>query len=719
MALGDGCVLTVILRPATSERKRVGGIMRLGVLALAAAAAALTVGAALAQGRAADVDAARLTAAERNGEWLGYGRSYSEQRFSPLRQIDVANVGRVGLAWWHEFDTDRGQEATPLMVDGVIYTSTAWSKVYAFDARSGALKWAFDPKVDGAKAFDACCDVVNRGVAVWKGRVYVGALDGRLIALDAASGEVAWEVQTTDTGRPYTITGAPRVVKDKVLIGNGGAEYGVRGYVSAYDADSGELAWRFYTTPNPEGKADGAASDAVMAGKAAATWSGEGWKASGGGGTAWDAMAYDPDLDLLYVGVGNGSPWNHQQRSAGQGDNLFLSSILALRPDTGEYVWHYQTTPGDSWDYTATQHIMLADLPIDGAARRVVMQAPKNGFFYVLDAKSGKLLSAEKYIPVTWAEKIDLVSGRPVESPGARYVEGPARHVTGPLGGHNWQPMAYHPDEGLVFIPAMVTPGGYQNDPDYAFVLGAWNTGLGGGGAGPANRLAASAAPAAGGWTSLPPFTEFGGRLLAWDVAAGKPRWSVRLPQPWNGGVLATAGGLVFQGAGKDLIAYSARDGARLWSYAAGNGIIAAPATYELDGVQYVAVMAGWGGAGGINGVEPRRPGRLLVFKLDGTVKADDYPPASPRPPLDRTLAVASTGDAARGGALYGRFCGHCHNGGYLPNLRQSPMVLEPNAWKAVVHDGALKQNGMAGFSRFMSADDAEAIRAFLLTQAR
>ncbi|HEX2562176.1 PQQ-binding-like beta-propeller repeat protein, partial [Phenylobacterium sp.] len=487
-----------------------------------------------------------------------------------------------------------------------------------------------------------------------------------------------------------------------------------------------------------------AASDKVMAQKAAATWFGAGWKESGGGGTVWDAMAYDPGLDLVYIGVGNGSPWNHQHRSDGKGDNLFLSSIVALKPDTGEYVWHYQTTPGDSWDYTATQHIMLADLAIGGAKRRVVMQAPKNGFFYVLDAKSGKLLSAEKYIPVTWAEKVDLATGRPLEAPGARYVEGPARHVTGPLGGHNWQPMAYHPGEGLVFIPAMITPGGYQNDPNYVFINGAWNTGLGGGGSGPANNpnnagppgtpqaqprlgstppqaiAATSPAPApSAGWTSLPPLSEFGGRLLAWDVAAGRPRWSVRLPQPWNGGVLATAGGLVFQGAGKDFIAYSAKDGARLWSYAAGNGIIAAPATYELDGVQYVAVMAGWGGAGGVNGIEPRRPGRLLVFKLGGTAKAADYPPVEPRPPLDKTLAVASSADPARGRVLYARYCGHCHSGGYLPNLRQSPMVLEPTGWKAVVHDGALKQNGMAGFSRFINEEDSEAIRAFVLTQLR
>jgi PQQ-dependent dehydrogenase (methanol/ethanol family) len=252
------------------------------------------------------------------------------------------------------------------MVDGVLYTTTAWSKVYAFDARTGALKWSYDPKVDGSKGFDACCDVVNRGVAVWKGKVYFGTLDGRLIALNADTGKPDWSVQTTDNSKPYTITGAPRIVKDKVLIGNGGAEYGVRGYVSAYDAATGKMVWRFYTAPNPEGKPDGAASDKIMAEKASGTWFGETWKKTGGGATIWDSMAYDPALDIVYLGVGNGTPWNHQKRSDGKGDNLFVSSILALKPETGEYVWHYQTTPGESWDYTATQHIILADLKMPG-----------------------------------------------------------------------------------------------------------------------------------------------------------------------------------------------------------------------------------------------------------------------------------------------------------------------------------------------------------------
>ena len=656
----------------------------------------------------ATVDGGRIAAADADAEWLSYGKGYAEQRFSPLAAINRETVGKLGLAWSYEFDTDRGQEATPVVVDGLLITTTAWSKVFAFDARTGELKWRYDPMVDGARAFDACCDVVNRGVAVWKGRVFVGALDGRLIALDAASGKVLWDVQTTDASKPYTITGAPRVVKGKVIIGNGGAEYGVRGYVSAYDAASGKLAWRFYTTPNPDGRPDGAASDKAMRKLANATWFGTGWKQTGGGGTAWDAMAYDPGLDILYVGVGNGTPWNHQRRSDGKGDNLFLSSILALRPSTGEYVWHYQTTPGESWDYTATQHIMLADLTLGGAKRRVVMQAPKNGFFYVLDAKTGKLMSAEKYVPVNWAERVDLETGRPVENPKARYLDGQmALHVSGPLGGHNWQPMAFHPGEGLVFIPAMVTPGVYSDPKTWTYEPGIWNTAQGGFVAGPAGQPPPSMGVAP---------SELGGRLIAWDPVAQKARWTVRMPGPWNSGLLATAGGLVFGGSGRDFKAWAAATGEPVWSYPVGAGIIAAPMTYELDGEQHLAVMVGQGGAGGMGGIEPRRPGRLLVFKLGATGKLAPYPAIPARPPLDLSVAVASTADPKAGSQLYGKYCGGCHFGvSYLPNLRTSPMVLEPTLWKAVVYDGSLASNGMAGFKRFMTPDEVEAIRAFLL----
>jgi quinohemoprotein ethanol dehydrogenase len=371
------------------------------------------------------VDQARLlAAADEPQNWLTHGGTYLEQRFSPLTRINAENVGDLKLAWFYDLDTNRGQEATPIIVDGVMYTTSAWSKVYALDAATGEELWTYDPKVPGERGFSACCDVVNRGVAVYDGRIYFGTLDGRLIALDAKTGKPEWSVVTVDQSQPYTITGAPRIVKGRVVIGNGGAEYGVRGYVSAYDTATGKMAWRFYTVPgDPNAAPDGAASDPVMRSAARPTWNGEWWKL-GGGGTVWDAIVYDPELDSLYIGVGNGSPWNHKLRSAGKGDNLFLSSVVALNPDTGAYKWHYQETPGETWDFTATQPIILADLAIDGRPRKVLMQAPKNGFFYVLDRTNGRLISAKNFVPVTWASGVDPESGRPIETKNARFTEG-------------------------------------------------------------------------------------------------------------------------------------------------------------------------------------------------------------------------------------------------------------------------------------------------------
>jgi len=667
-------------------------------------------------GGAGQVDARRLIAAEGDGEWLSHGRTYSEQRYSPLKQIDARSVGQLGLAWFHEFDTDRGQEASPIIVDGVLYTTTSWSKVYAFDARTGAPKWSFDPKVAGQKGFDACCDVVNRGVAVWKGKVYVGTLDGRLIALDAATGQPVWSVQTTDNSKPYTITGAPRVIKDKVMIGNGGAEYGVRGYISAYDAETGRMAWRFYTTPNPDGKPDGAASDKVMAQKGAATWFGNGWKETGGGGTVWDSMAYDPALDILYVGVGNGSPWNHMKRSDGKGDNLFLSSILALKPETGEYVWHYQTTPGESWDYTATQHIMLADLTIDGKPRKVVMQAPKNGFFYVLDRATGQLISARPYTAITWASGVDLKTGRPIENPGVRYEKAMSVQIPAPFGGHNWHPMAFNPNTGLVYIPTHTVAAGFRDDAGYKHRQGAWNTAT--------DFLAAALPTDKAQLAAAKAMTK--GALVAWDPVAQKARWTVEHPYFWNSGVLSTAGGLVFQGGGEGtFVAYDAANGTRLWSYDAGNGVIAPAVTYEVGGEQYVAVMVGMGGAAPLAvdvlmKAGPRLPGRLLVFKLGGKATAPPFEaPARARIDL---AGVTSLGDASHGFVAYHQNCQVCHGpnatGQFLADLRNSPMLLTAESFRSVVIDGALKDRGMASFARFLTPQEAEDIRAYIISEA-
>jgi quinohemoprotein ethanol dehydrogenase len=679
-----------------------GVLKRTGLVALAALAVA---------GCQRGVDGARIEKAA-PGEWLSYGRTYDEQRFSPLDQVNRQTIGKLGVAWWTSFDTDRGQEATPLEADGVLYTTTAWSKVFAFDARTGKALWAYDPKVPGEKGFNACCDVVNRGVALWKGRVYVGTIDGRLIALDAKTGKPAWSVQTTDPKLPYTITGAPRIAKGMVLIGNGGAEYPVRGYLSAYDAATGALKWRFQMTPNPTGAADGAASDPIMKTLAAPTWSEGEWKKMGGGATPWDAITYDPKTDLIYTGTGNAGPWSDTIRTGGKGDNLFAASIVALHADTGAYAWHYQTTPRDAWDYDAVQHLMVADLAIAGQPRHVVMQANKNGFFYVLDAASGKLLSAEKFEPVDWAEKVDLKTGRPVEAAGSRYGADKESHQrSGALGGHNWQPMAFNPTERLVYIPAALSRGSYADPKDFHFVEGAWNTGMRRGAMGPA---AAKTLP--------PPTTRERpiGELVAWDPAAGKARWRIASPQSWTGGVLATGGGLVFHEAGHEFAAFDAATGQPLWTYDTGAPAIAPAMTYELDGVQYVALMVGYGGAGGMGGDQPRRKGRLLVFKLGGAAHPAPYPTPVVTPPLDLSAAEASSGDADHGGAVFGSLCGTCHGGGvFLPNLPRSPAILSKDGFKAIVLDGALKDEGMAPFRRFLTDKDAEDVRAFLLWRAK
>ena len=665
----------------------------------------------------AAVDAQRLIHADDEpGNWMSHGRTYSEQRFSPLKSINADNVGSLGLAWSFDLDTHRGQEATPLVIDGTMYVSTAWSKVKALDAATGALLWEYDPKVPGAKAVDACCDVVNRGVAAWQGRIYLGALDGRLIALDAASGKPAWEVQTTDPQQPYTITGAPRIIKGKVIIGNGGAEFGVRGYVSAYDADTGALAWRFYTVPgNP---ADGFESDALV--RAAETWTGE-WWALGGGGTVWDSMAYDPELDLLYIGTGNGSPWNQHIRSPGGGDNLYLSSIVALRPDDGSYVWHYQTTPGESWDYTATQHLILADLEIGGVLRHVIMQAPKNGFFYVLDRASGELLSAEPYVAVNWASGIDRATGRPVENPDIRYtVDKPAFLVPGPGGAHNWQPMAFSPDTGLTYIPAMEAGFPYNADANFSPRDQAFNVGVDfGAGAMPADPAVQQQI-----------LSGVNGHLAAWDPVANKEVWRVQHAGPWNGGVLATAGNLVVQGLSNgEFSIYRATDGEKLWSFPAQSGIVAAPVSYLAGGEQYIAIAAGWGGvmalAPGIiarKGAHSPNVSRILAFKLGGAAELPPLPPAA-----EATLLVServvSADEAAKGKGLYHRFCSTCHGdsvvgGGVIYDLRYSNAPDTP-AWTSIVAEGALKSRGMAGFGEILSAEEMHAIESYVILRAR
>ena len=511
-------------------------------------------------------------------EWVSYGRDYAETHHSPLAQITAANVSQLKLAWSTEVGSQGKVETTPIVWDGTLYGTSTWSVVFAIDVRTAALKWKWDPGLvrggpaEGGARF--CCGPVNRGVAIYKGRVYVGLLDGRLVALDARTGDVAWSVQTTPPGSDYSITGAPRIVKGRVLIGNGGGEYGVRGYLTAYDAETGKQAWRWYVVPGDPSKG---VEDRSME-LAVRTWRGEWWK-YGGGGTPWDGLAYDPELDLVYVGTGNGSPWSRDHRSQGFGDNLYLSSIVALRAGTGEYVWHYQTTPGDDWDYNAAQPMILADLTIGGRPRRVLMQAPKNGFFYVLDRTTGELISAAPFTTVTWATHIDQKTGRPVETPEARYGKKAVRLSPSPIGAHHWPPMAFNPATGLVYFPGQDISSVFQSVDAFNFKPGQWNTGT---------RMGANAADVAANPAPIPGIRAF---LVAWDPVAQQERWRNEF-RP-SGGVLSTAGNLIFAGdAGGTLHALDPATGKSLWQGQVQAGV-ATPVSYSVDGKQYVSVLAG------------------------------------------------------------------------------------------------------------------------------
>jgi quinohemoprotein ethanol dehydrogenase len=641
-----------------------------------------------------------LKAAGDTANWISHGRTYDEQRYSPLSEINSKNVDRLRLAWIFETGLDRGHEATPIVVDGVLYFTGSWSVVFAVDARTGKQLWMYDPQVPKSHAAKACCDVVNRGVAVYEGRIFVGALDGRLIALDAATGKPAWEKVTVDQEKPYTITGAPRIVKGKVIIGNGGADLGVRGYVSAYDPNTGNLFWRTYTVPgDPNLPFESEALE-----KAAATWKGRDWWKIGGGGTVWDSMAYDPELDLLYVGTGNGSPWVRHVRSPGGGDNLFLSSILALEPDTGELVWNYQTTPGDTWDFTATQHMILAELTIGGTPRKVLMQAPKNGFFYVLDRVTGELLSAKNYVDVTWAEGIDKKTGRPIEVAGQDFKDGLALVKPTAFGAHNWQPMSYNPKTGLVYIPAQDILGAYRREDDFQIKPGFWNTGT------DFNAY------------SLLARDNVAGHLLAWNPVEQKEVWRHPYALPWNGGTLTTAGNLVFQGtADGRFVAYDAATGKQLWEEHAGTGVIAAPVTYKVGGRQYVSVVAGWGGAFALAGGEAARSanatpgGRLLTFHLG---------PAGPPPASAITKLITAPGPVKDGERLYHKYCAACHGSGAIagnagiPDLRVLKAQTR-DAFDDIVLKGVFVENGMPAFDKLLTSKDTALIRRYLDTRAK
>jgi PQQ-dependent dehydrogenase (methanol/ethanol family) len=642
-------------------------------------------------------------------QWAHYGGSYDEQRFSPLKQINDANVKDLGLAWYADYDTNQNQHGSPLYVDGVIYVSTARNVVHAFDARDGKRLWTYTPIL----VPNPNLGLVNRGIAAYNGKIYMGMLDAKLVAIDAKTGKAAWTIDTVPESlglgamrKNYSITMAPRVAKGKVFVGGSGGEFGVRGWIAAFDAETGKEVWRFWTVPGDPAKKDNAVSDSALA-KVVDTWPKdiEFWK-QGGGGTIWDAAVYDPQTDLLYFGTGNGTPWNREMRDPGDGDNLYVASLVAVKADTGEYVWHYQQTPGDSWDYDAISPLVTADVTIGGEKKHVIIQPSKNGFLYVIEAKTGKLISGDAFTGVTWATGIDLKTGRPIEAPGARYETEPFNIGPGAPGGHTWHPNAYSPVTGYIYIPT------WENY----------------------SAMAPQVRPTNG----PPPLVAFGGRidratlkphnkqandgwLQAWDPVARKMVWETPRGPRATSGVLATAGNLVFMGnsGGRKLSAYNAKTGQNLWTFDAQTDVYAAPITYELNGKQYIAASVG--GTGGADYFAPTYA-RMLVFEVGGKQKLPPNAPYTART-LNPPALTASADVVARGSRLYEANCSVCHgaNGtqqrSSFPNLTVTPFLHSQEAWDQVVLQGR-PEKGMAAFASVMQPADSAAVRAYLVSRA-
>jgi quinohemoprotein ethanol dehydrogenase len=665
------------------------------------------------------IDQERLSNRDAN-DWLTLGGNQLMQHYSPLNEINKKNVKDLGFAWAYDASTHignvpRGLEATPIVADGIMYTSGAWGAVYALDAKTGKGLWQYLPGVTAQYLRRACCDAVNRGVAVWKGKVYVGTLDGFLVCLDAQTGEVIWRIDTfTDRAIAYTITGPPQVAGNIVMIGNSGAEYGVRGYVTAYDLNNGEQKWRFFIVPgDPKNGYESAEME-----MAAKTWDANSHWQSGGGGTSWGESAYDPELNLLYVGTGNASPYPIWFRSPTGGDNLFLSSILAINPDNGKLVWHYQTTPGEIWDYTATQNLVLANLQIKNKERKILMTAPKNGFFYVLDRATGELISAEKYTKVNWASHVDLKTGRPVLTENGQWYKDKPKLVVPYLGGgHVWQPMSYNPETGLVYIPERAVPQVFKTFDGYKWLPDVDNTNLDYGNMFKFKQNVPEQIKSA-------EDTLRSESLLAWDPIAQKVAWKFPEGGP-DGGTMSTPE-LVFQGTRTGYLnVHDAKTGEKLKSIFTGVGIMAAPTTYKVDGEQYVAVMAAYGGAETSaylpDGVvfQYQNLGQILAFKIGGV--------ETPLPPKQTKIETPAPPDTkiktqliAKGAALYDFNCFICHGNFGDKHLSQHPdlsklPVAKHMLFKDIVLKGILSENGMASFSNALSEEDAEAIHQFIL----
>ncbi|MGH8112447.1 MAG: PQQ-dependent dehydrogenase, methanol/ethanol family [Rhodanobacteraceae bacterium] len=645
--------------------------------------------------------------------WLAYGLDYASNRFSKLDQINTGNVKDLGLAWTFDLkSTHHGVESTPIVANGIMYVTTPWNIVYALDARTGKEIWSYDPKVPRTMGYEGCCDVVNRGVAIYKGRVYEGTYDGRLIALDAATGKLDWSVDTVVSNNGehnYTITGAPLVENGKVIIGNGGAEYfGVRGYVSAYDAKTGKLDWRWFTVPgNP---AKGYENQAMAA--AAKTWDPKTkYWLKGGGGTVWNTLSFDPKLDLVYFGTGNADPWGRYVRGGPEYDALYTASIVALNATTGKYVWSYQTTPSDPSDYDATQDVVLATLKIDGKDVPVIMNANKNGFFFVLDRRNGHFISANNFVPVNWATGYTK-DGKPI--PTDVIERGKAfDSIPGPLGAHNWQPMSYSPQTGLVYIPAQHIPLSLSPISDNAeakehvggFMSSmSWNIGM---------QV-----------NAVPPKSLPFGRLVAWNPVTQKAAWTHEYPAPWNGGLLSTAGNLVFQGTADGHVnAFNAQDGKLLWQTSLGQGAVAAPVTYSIDGKQYVSIAVGWGGVAGesFRATDVQAPGTVFTFVLGGHAAPPSFAKFQPAPLL--TGVKFDPADVPAGTRLYVENCANCHGvpgqntGGSIPNLGYVGNAVIENLDR-FVFNGPFVSNGMPDFTGKLTDADVVKLKAFIQATA-
>ena len=683
---------------------------------------------------AAAVDSARLAAASTDSDnWLTAGRDANGTYFSPLKDINADNVGRLGFAWNYRLGTHRGFEATPLVIDGVMYAVGTFGRVYALDAATGAEIWTYDPQIDGQWGRYACCDAVNRGIVAFEGRIYVGALDGWLHALDASNGKLVWKIDTL-IGRaehkPFTLTGAPVLAGDNIIVGNSGGDFaGARGYVTAYDLRTGAQRWRFFTVPHDpkEGPQEQPHLDAAVS-----TWDPHHPWTAGIGGNVWDGISYDPTLGLVYIGTANAGPYNSHLEGRHGGDELYAASIIAIRADSGAMAWYYQTVPGDRWDYDSTQKFVLADVELEGRRRQVIMQAAKNGFYYVLDRQSGELLSANNFAYVSWTRGLDA-KGRPIADSSADYDRGPALVFPSEAGAHSWQPMAFDASRGLTFIPVIESGNVIVETSQRraGLVEGQYST--------PAISVE-DYDPAAlrGMYGNLPPLpkltkgkltdTRSRGVLRAWSVADKRIRWEMPTASSWDGGVLATAGGLVFQGdANGFLNAYASDSGRRLAHIELGSSMIAAPIAYRIDGVQYVAILAGYGGGAIVVG-DPLDPasaafrygndGRIIVLKLDGRTPPLPPPAVEPRAPAPPGRS-ASAAEVARGEVLYSRYCARCHVFGrsVLPDLRRLDAPTHA-MFDAIVLGGAFRAKGMGRFDDVLSVEDAHSVHAYVIDRA-